>query len=103
MTNHKRIRRFRVEHDHHVRCCCSMEEHLSGEYVLLEDYMNLLREYSEYRGTYTKPDDAQCAYKGENCTGKAVIMWSGRPHCEECLPPMMKPGGAVRPAFDPSD
>lgn len=96
-----RIRRFRLEYDHHVNCCCSVEEHLSGEYVTYEDYMNLLREYSEYRGATDKPDEALCAVR--DCTRKAVQMFGGRPHCQECLPPMLQPGWEFPAKFDQSD
>lgn len=47
LDQRKRVRRFKVEYDPHVTCCCSIEEHASGEYVLLEDYINLLREHQE--------------------------------------------------------
>ena len=44
-----RLRRFRMEYDPQATCCCSAEEHLNGEYVLLEDYERLEAELDRYK------------------------------------------------------
>lgn len=79
------IRRFTMEYDPHVTCCCSMEEKLSGEYVLLEDFMSLLREYAEYRGRFTKPDNAVCYTEG--CDNRAAMYQGSYAYCIACLQP----------------
>lgn len=85
-----RVRRFRMEYDPHVTCCCSAEEHLSGEYVLYDDYMKLLREYSDFRNSRRKPDNARCSVN--RCDNPAVVMYGSQPYCAPCFQPKMQGG-----------
>lgn len=90
LSHKKRVRRFSMEYDPHVTCCCSMEEKLAGEYVLLEDFMNLLAEYQAYRDKFTKPDNAVCYNQG--CDNPAVMYQGSYPYCIACISP--KQGGS---------
>ena len=90
-----RIRRFRLEYDPHVRCCCSVEEHLSGEYVLFDDYMKLLQEaqkYQEIAQRYNRDlhavENHLCRFSG--CDLPAVMEHNNKGFCYDHLPAIAK-------------